>query len=147
MADPNLTQILAEKSRYMGQYVASVLSGLFQVCLHSLLVQKSQLTYGYLGVQISLFIQSSYYLAYSHNSFRKKALFIAYGGLLCLLVNITLAGNQIEGLFTWIIHRDGPGGPEAYLNATLSAWFNVFGTASITTADIMGNALLVSTFN
>ncbi|KJA21766.1 hypothetical protein HYPSUDRAFT_41610 [Hypholoma sublateritium FD-334 SS-4] len=121
MADTNLAQILTEKSRYIGQYVASVLS----------------------GVQISLFIQSSYYLAYSPNSLRKKAFFIAYGGLLCLLVNITLAGNQIEGLFTWIVHRDGLGGPEAYLNATLSAWYNVLGTASITSADIMGNALLM----
>ena len=92
-----------------------------------------------------MFIQSAYYLAYSPNPRPKKAFFIAYGGLLCLLVNITLAGNQIEGLFTWIVHRDGPGGPEAYLDATLSAWFDVFGTASIITADIIGNALLVST--
>ncbi|KJA18656.1 hypothetical protein HYPSUDRAFT_108283, partial [Hypholoma sublateritium FD-334 SS-4] len=69
--------------------------------------------------------------------------FIAYGGLLVLLVNITLAGNQVEGLLTWIVHRDGPGGPEAYLDSTLSAWFDVFGTAAIETADILGNALLM----
>ncbi|KDR67290.1 hypothetical protein GALMADRAFT_80032, partial [Galerina marginata CBS 339.88] len=76
-------------------------------------------------------------------SFKKKALFTIYGGLLCLLVNITLAGNQIEGLFMWVVHRDVPGGTEAYLDATTSAWWNVFGTAAIITADIMGNALLL----
>jgi hypothetical protein len=43
----------------------------------------------------------------------------------------------------WIVHRDVPGGPEAYLAATTSAWWNVFGTAAIITADIMGNALLM----
>jgi hypothetical protein len=41
----------------------------------------------------------------------------------------------------WIIHRDRLGGPEAYLTATSSAWWTVFGTVSIITADIMGNAL------
>ena len=29
MTDPNLAQVLTEKSRYIGQYVASVLSGIF----------------------------------------------------------------------------------------------------------------------
>lgn len=98
----------------------------------------------HLGVQISLFIQSSYYLAYSRKSLRKRAFFICYGALLCLLVNMTLASNQIEGLLTWVVHRDGPGGPEAYLHATLSSCLNVLGTASLTTADMVGNALLVS---
>ncbi len=143
MSDPNLAQILTEKAWYFGQYVASVLAGSFlsfydlRTSIHAL----------FIGIQISLFIQSSYYLAYSPSTLSKKAFFIAYGGLLCILVNITLAGNQIEGFFTWIVHRDGPGGPEEYLDATLSAWFDVFGTASIITADIIGNALLVSAIN
>jgi hypothetical protein len=98
----------------------------------------------FVGVQLSLFIQSSYYLAYSPYPFRKKAFLITYGGLLCVLVGITLAGNQVQGLLMWIDHRDVPGGPEAYLAATISAWYDVFGTAAIITADIMGNALLVS---
>ncbi|KAF8191718.1 hypothetical protein BJ912DRAFT_963288 [Pholiota molesta] len=121
MADPNLAQILTEKAWYVGDYIASVL----------------------LGVQLSLFIQSSYYLAYSPYPFRKKAFLITYGGLLCVLVGITLAGNQVQGLLMWIDHRDVPGGPEAYLAATISAWYDVFGTAAIITADIMGNALLM----
>ena len=96
------------------------------------------------GVQIALFIQSSYYLAYGPYSRKKKAIFIVYGAFLALFVGITNAGNQIQGLLMWIKHRDVPGGPEAYLEATTAAWWNVFSTSAIVTADIMGDALLVS---
>ncbi|PPQ72889.1 hypothetical protein CVT26_003510 [Gymnopilus dilepis] len=121
MSDPNLVQILTEQSWYIGDYISSVL----------------------LGVQIALFIQSSYYLAYGPYSRKKKAIFIVYGAFLALFVGITNAGNQIQGLLMWIKHRDVPGGPEAYLEATTAAWWNVFSTSAIVTADIMGDALLM----
>ena len=42
MADPNLAQILTEKAWYIGQYVASVLSGLFSpIVLNLQLIQNA----------------------------------------------------------------------------------------------------------
>ncbi|KAF8903652.1 hypothetical protein CPB84DRAFT_1773814 [Gymnopilus junonius] len=88
MADPALAQITEEKSWYVADYISNLL----------------------LGIQISLVIQSMYYLAYGHYTPKRKVFFIGCSILLLML-----------GLLMWITHCDVAGGPVAYLAKTFSA--------------------------
>jgi hypothetical protein len=74
----------------------------------------------------------------------KKIFFILYGLVLVVLVAIGDSTNETEGFLMWITNRDIPGGPEAYLNAHLSGWFNTLGTSAIVAANFMGDTLLVN---
>jgi len=97
----------------------------------------------FIGAHISIVLQSTYYLANGRYPRIKKIIFILYGFLLFALVAIGESTNEIQGFLMWITNRDIPGGPEAYLNSHLSAWFNVWGTSAILTANLMGDGLLL----
>lgn len=129
-----------EKAWYIGQYLSAVLLGK-QVDIFS--NNTSLIEMHFIGAQMSLVVQSTYYLANGRYPRIKKIIFILYGFLLIALVAIGDSTNETQGFLMWITNRDIPGGPEAYLNSHLSAWFNVWGTSAILAANFMGDALLV----
>ncbi len=67
-----------------------------------------------------------------------------YSTVLLLLLTIDISTNAFFGELVWIEHRDVPGGPAAYLNDNISAWYNTFGTTSSVALNFLGDALLVS---
>jgi len=111
--------VVSERSWYLGDFVSALL----------------------VGVELSLFLQSAYYLINGPFSRGKKLFFIGYGGILLLLITIAACTNEVLGLLMWINDRDVPGGPEAYLAEQQSGWLNVLGTSAVVTADFMANAL------
>jgi hypothetical protein len=118
--------ISAEKSWYLGQYFSAILLG--RSSLHR---QTSTNITWFAGAQISLAIQSTYYLAQGPHSLGKKAFYIAYGIILAFLLVIAVSTIEVVGLLMWITNRDIAGGPEAYLFETFSGWINTLSTSAL----------------
>lgn len=95
------------------------------------------------GAQISLAIQSTYYLAQGPHSLRKKVFYIAYGIILAFLLVIAVSTTEVVGLLMWITNRDIAGGPEAYLSETFSGWINTLSTSALIASNFIGDAMLV----
>ncbi|KDR71459.1 hypothetical protein GALMADRAFT_281746 [Galerina marginata CBS 339.88] len=114
--------VSSEKSWYLGQYFSAIL----------------------LGAQISLAIQSTYYLAQGPHSLRKKAFFIAYSIILAILLVIAVSSTQVIGFLMWITNRDIPGGPEAYLiDTAFSGWIDTLSTSALIASNFIGDAMLL----
>jgi hypothetical protein len=60
-----------------------------------------------------------------------------------MLVTISLAANAVWGQYTWIDHRNHPGGPLGFYEATENVWYNTFGVAADAVTNILGDGLLV----
>lgn len=98
-----------------------------------------------LGLQISMYFQSVYYLNLNigKENPKSKAFYIAYSTALMILITIALASNLFFGQAMWIEHRDVDGGPVAYFAGNIAAWYNTFGTAADVTANVLGDGLMV----
>lgn len=94
-----------------------------------------------------MWIQSVYYLSAGPGSFRRKLFYIAYGGVLLVLITISTAANLFYGEAMWIEHRDVPGGPAAYFSENEALWYNTLGTATDVTANVLGDGLMVCKFS
>ncbi|THU95088.1 hypothetical protein K435DRAFT_779137 [Dendrothele bispora CBS 962.96] len=69
--------------------------------------------------------------------------YITYVIVMMLSQTISFASNAGVGQLMWIEHRDFPGGPIAYFNATSTDWNNVIGTIFIEVTNFMGDLLLL----
>lgn len=94
------------------------------------------------GIQLCMFFLTNYFVIY-HPSKRSSSFYIVYSAALLFLWTIALACNAIFGELVWIDHRDVPGGPAAYFDENISAWYNTLGTAAGVCLNFLGDALLV----
>jgi hypothetical protein len=68
-----------------------------------------------------------------------------YSSILLLLNTCSYATQTLMGQMMWIVHRDWPGGPEAYYNQkAFDVWFTLFGDIAQGIANLFADALLVS---
>ncbi|KAJ7127706.1 hypothetical protein C8R44DRAFT_616168 [Mycena epipterygia] len=95
------------------------------------------------GIQISMFLQTTYYIGTGEGNHKYKMFYIGYSALLTALITIALACNMYFGQAMWIEHRDVAGGPATYFSANIAIWYNTFGTAADVTANILGDGLML----
>ncbi|EIW81458.1 hypothetical protein CONPUDRAFT_144222 [Coniophora puteana RWD-64-598 SS2] len=69
--------------------------------------------------------------------------YIAYGGILLLMITIYVATIQVFGLLLWIIDRGTPGGPPIWLHNNKSSWLGVLASATTTVSNMMGDGLML----
>jgi hypothetical protein len=99
------------------------------------------------GLNIFAFFASVYCITDRPTDYRKgQTFYIVYGAILLALITIDVAVAALCGQYMWIDHRNYPGGPTAYFEATSTAWFNVFGMSARAVANILGDGLLVRLF-
>ncbi|KAF7330354.1 hypothetical protein MVEN_02473700 [Mycena venus] len=95
------------------------------------------------GIELCMCFMSFYFLWTSPKNEKSRYFYIAYSGVLLVLITIALASNEFFGQMMWIEHRDFPGGPVAYFTANIAAWYNTFGTAADVTANVLGDGLML----
>lgn len=92
-----------------------------------------------------MYIHSVYYLTrFPRDRRRSAAFYIIYGAIMLFLSAVAYFVNGVMGQMMWIEHRDEPGGPTAYFVEHIADWYNIFGTAALSCANILGDGLLVS---
>ena len=90
------------------------------------------------------FFASVYYISHRPADYRKaQTFYVAYGAILFALVTIQIASSSLLCQFMWIDHRNHPGGPLGYYEASQGAWYNVLSFAAPAMANILGDGLLV----
>lgn len=90
-----------------------------------------------------MFFLSAHFLWTSPKADKSRFFYIAYSGALLILITIAMSCNLFFGQMMWIEHRDVDGGPVAFFDSNIAAWYNTFGTAADVTADILGEGLMV----
>ncbi|KAH8980501.1 hypothetical protein EDB86DRAFT_3066830 [Lactarius hatsudake] len=96
------------------------------------------------GIELCTFFAAVYCVWGRSSSYRKgRVFYVAYGGVLMMLVTIAVVTDGLWGQYMWIDRRNYPGGPLGFFVATESAWYNVFGSAADATANILGDGLLL----
>ncbi|KAG1732946.1 hypothetical protein EDB19DRAFT_1732146 [Suillus lakei] len=115
------TELATERALYVGNTIAAVIYG---------------------GI-LFIYTYSTYLLMASREPIQRRLFYTGFGGILLILLTIATASNLAFGELMWIEKRDNPGGPPAFFDANLAAWYNVFGTAADSAANIMADALLL----
>jgi len=95
------------------------------------------------GAQVTMFLQSLYYVAQDPRRTREQIIYVAYGGLVLLAVTIVIATKSFEGQQMWIENPNYPGGPEAYLAAHAASWIATLNGAAVVFTDVLVNLLLL----
>jgi hypothetical protein len=96
------------------------------------------------GLDIFAFFASVYCIFDRPSDYRKgQTFYVVYGGILLALTAIAVAMDALGGQYMWIDHRNYPGGPDGYFEATGAAWFNVLGQSAVAATNILGDGLLV----
>ncbi|KAJ7510404.1 hypothetical protein B0H11DRAFT_1696196, partial [Mycena galericulata] len=95
------------------------------------------------GIEMCMFFMSSYFLWTSPRAEKSRFFYVAYSGILLILITIAMACNLLFGQMMWIEHRDVPGGPVAYFSDNIGAWYNTLGTAADVTANVLGDGLML----
>ncbi|KAG7443415.1 uncharacterized protein BT62DRAFT_935031 [Guyanagaster necrorhizus] len=94
------------------------------------------------GAQICLYVQSFVYLL--NNPVKKwRCFYILFGAILVVLTAVGGGTNMQLGQLMWIQYPDYPGGAPAYFADHSSDWYEIWGTASVSFANIMGDGLLL----
>ncbi|KAG7443430.1 uncharacterized protein BT62DRAFT_935046 [Guyanagaster necrorhizus] len=94
------------------------------------------------GAQICLYVQSFVYLL--KNPVKKwRNFYILFGAIFVVLTTVGGGTNMQLGQLIWIQHPDYPGGAPAYFADHSSDWYEIWGTASVSFANIMGDGLLL----
>lgn len=75
---------------------------------------------------------------------RTRFIYIVVGAIMMVLSTIAFVCDIVFGDFTWIEHRDFPGGPYAYLINVNSA--QIWDTACVMVTNSLGDGLLVWRF-
>ncbi|TFY83148.1 hypothetical protein EWM64_g865 [Hericium alpestre] len=95
------------------------------------------------GLELYIFFQSIYCLL-TRSSRRQHTLFyIAYSVIMLLLLTIAVATDSVLGQLMWIEHRDIPGGPPAYLQQSLTTWWQTLGSTADLASNVLGDGLLL----
>ena len=95
-------------------------------------------------MELFTFFAAVYCIWGRSSDYRKgRVFYVAYGGVLLMLVTIAVVTDGLWGQYMWIDRRNYPGGPLGFFAATGNAWYNVFGSAADATANVLGDGLLV----
>jgi hypothetical protein len=85
-----------------------------------------------------------YCIFHRSSDYRKRQKFyMIYGAILFALVTMQVAVDAMWGTFMWISHRNYPGGPLGFYEASEGAWYNAVDFDSHAAADILADGLLV----
>ncbi|TFK71054.1 hypothetical protein BDN72DRAFT_895911 [Pluteus cervinus] len=96
------------------------------------------------GIQTWIAFQSIYLLRkFPSQDRRTKVAYITFTTVLLLLLCMSYVANALMGEFMWIERRSSPGGPVAWYLEHSSIWFNVLGTSTDVTANLMGDSFLL----
>ncbi|KAG1813094.1 hypothetical protein EV424DRAFT_1514933 [Suillus variegatus] len=98
------------------------------------------------GGNLFLYAYSTYLLTSMTSKIKQvqhRIFYICFGGILLLLLTISIASNNAFCELMWIERRNYPGGPPAFFAANLAAWYNVFGTSAVCLANMMTDGLLL----
>ncbi|KAJ7116339.1 hypothetical protein C8R44DRAFT_205866 [Mycena epipterygia] len=95
------------------------------------------------GIELCMFFISAHFLWRSPQADKSRFVYIAYSGTLLVLITIAMSCNLFFGEMMWIEHRDVEGGPVAFFNDNIAAWYNTFGTAADVTANVLGDGLML----
>ena len=95
-------------------------------------------------MEIVTFFAAVYCVANRPAGHRKgQKFYVIYGGILLSLTTIEVALDALWGELMWIDHRNYPGGPLGFYQASEVAWYTAFACAAGVTANILGDGLLV----
>lgn len=131
-----------ERSLYIGNILRAIIYG--EKFPRNQSNHFSRLTQREAGLEIFTFLAAVYCISHRPPEYRKgQKCYVIHGGILVMLVTISLAANSMWGQYMWIDHRNYPGGPLGFYRATQSAWYNVLRFAADVTANILGDGLLV----
>jgi hypothetical protein len=97
------------------------------------------------GLEMFAFFAAAYCISHRPPEYRKRQKFyIIYGGILLVLTTIEVTLEGLWGQHIWIDHRNYPGGPLGYLEASQTEWCTIFGSSGVGIAVvILGDELLV----
>jgi len=95
------------------------------------------------GIELCMCFMSTYFLWNSPKADNSRYFYIAYSATLLVLITIAMSCNLFFGQMMWIEHRDVDGGPVAFFENNIAAWYNTFGTAADVTANILGDGLML----
>jgi hypothetical protein len=96
------------------------------------------------GVEIFTFFAAVHCICHRSSSYRKRQrLYIVFGGVLIILVTISVISNALWGQYIWIERRNYPGGQLRFYIASEGAWYNVLGIVADATTNILADGLLV----
>jgi len=144
MADSDISfatpvNVPLERSLYIGNILRAIIYGeTFPIKANHYLTQREA------GLEIFTFLAAVYCISHRPPEYRKRQkIYVIYGGILVMLVTISLAANSVWGQYMWIDYRNYPGGPLGFYRATQSAWYNVFRFAADVMTNILGDGLLV----
>lgn len=127
-----------ERSLYIGNIFSSIFFGNY---ISFLWFGPSTTNDFVAGAQLVLCFQSIHFLLKQHR--RHKYFYACYSLLIAILLSFALASNCIIGQFSWINHRDIPGGPAAYLGMNSNVWYTTLGTSAAVTVIFMSDSLMV----
>ena len=129
-----------ERSLYIGTMLRGILYGENS---HVSNIIYSNLTHQQ-GVEVFTFFASIYCISRRPPQYRKRQKFyIVYGAILLALITIQVAFDMMWGTFMWIEHRNYPGGPLGFFEASDGAWYNAMCYTSNSIANILSDGLLV----
>ncbi|TFY55603.1 hypothetical protein EVJ58_g8142 [Rhodofomes roseus] len=74
---------------------------------------------------------------------RADIFFVFFSTTLLILMTISYSTNAAFGEEMWIVNAKYPGGMDAYLDAHVNVWYQTLSSASPTTANLLGDALMV----
>ncbi|KAG2114520.1 hypothetical protein DEU56DRAFT_188549 [Suillus clintonianus] len=102
-------------------------------------------TIGYViyGGILFLYAYSTYLIMASKQPMPRRLFYISFGGLQVILLTVSGAANAAFCELMWIEKRNDPGGPSAFFAANLADWYNVFGTATDSAANILTDGLML----
>jgi hypothetical protein len=96
------------------------------------------------GLEIFTFFAAVYCISHRPSDYRKgQRFYMAYGGILLVLVTIDVALDFLWGQYMWIDHRNHPGGPPGFFVASQFSWYSVMQVALSVMENILGDGLLV----
>ncbi|TFY78128.1 hypothetical protein EWM64_g5886 [Hericium alpestre] len=96
------------------------------------------------GLELYIVFRSIYYLLTRRTSGRQHVPFyVVYSVIMLLLMTIGMATDSVLGQLMWIEHRDVPGGPPAYLQESLTTWWQTLGSTADLASNILGDGLLL----
>ena len=95
-------------------------------------------------MEIFTFFAAVYCIYHRSSNYRKRQRsYIVFGGVLIVLVTTSVMSTTLWGQYTWIDHRNYPGGQFGFYNASEGAWYNILGFVADATTNILADGLLV----
>jgi hypothetical protein len=95
-------------------------------------------------LEIFTFFAAVYCISQRPPDYQKRQRFyVIYGGVLLSLTTVEVAFDALWGQYMWIDHRNYPGGPVAFFQASEGSWYSATAFGGSVMANILGDGLLV----